>query len=58
MDLKIAISLPVLWDGSFEKNEWGFVNFLIGPNGTGKTLFAAELKKQCQNHGMKLWDNS
>jgi hypothetical protein len=53
MDLKISIPLPVLWDGTFEKNEWGFVNFLIGPNGTGKTLFATELKKQCQKQGMK-----
>lgn len=53
MDLQITVSLPVLWDGAFDKDEWGFVNFLIGPNGTGKTLFAMELKKQCQNHGMK-----
>lgn len=53
MELRITVSLPVLWDGTFEKNEWGGVNFLIGPNGTGKTLFANELKKQCQNQGMK-----
>jgi hypothetical protein len=53
MDLQITIALPVLWDGTFEKNEWGGVNFLIGPNGTGKTLFANELKNQCQKHGMK-----
>lgn len=43
------MSLPVLWGGTFTKNEWGHVNFLIGPNGTGKTLFATELKKKCRN---------
>ncbi len=53
MDLNVTIRLPVLWEGTFEKKDWGYVNFLIGPNGTGKTLFATELKTQCQNQGMK-----
>src|SRR5262245_60779464 len=53
MDLRVNIRLPVLWDGPFEKNDWGYVNFLIGPNGTGKTLFATELRKQCQSQGMR-----
>jgi predicted nucleotidyltransferase len=54
MNLQVRISIPYLWgDQTFQKNEWGFLNFLVGPNGTGKTLFAEQLKQQCQNQGMK-----
>lgn len=53
MELPVTIRLPVLWDGEFKKTEWGFVNFLIGPNGTGKTLFALELKRNLEQHGLQ-----
>ena len=49
MELQIAIQIPFLWDSqTFQKTEWGFVNFLVGPNGTGKTLFAEQLQDQCR----------
>ncbi|NPV81345.1 MAG: AAA family ATPase [Firmicutes bacterium] len=54
MDLTVTIDLPYLWgDQIFKKDKWGTVNFLVGPNGTGKTLFAEKLKTICQAHGMK-----
>lgn len=53
MNINVTIRLPYLWDGTFQKSDWGSVNFLIGPNGTGKTLFAAELKQQCQRQGLR-----
>lgn len=54
MNLAISVSLPFLWGGQvFEKNEWGFLNFLVGPNGTGKTLFTDQLRQQCQVQGLK-----
>jgi hypothetical protein len=37
MDLTVSIELPILWSEPFQKDDWGFVNYLIGPNGTGKT---------------------
>ena len=43
----IIISLPELWSTkTFTKNEWGEINLIVGPNGTGKSLFADELKNQ------------
>lgn len=53
MNLPIQISLPFLWGGeTFQKDEWGVLNFLVGPNGTGKTLFAEQLRAQCQGQGL------
>ncbi|MBD2343892.1 ATP-dependent nuclease [Anabaena subtropica] len=53
MELQVNISLPYLWNGqSFQKNEWGYLNFLVGQNGTGKTLFAEQLNQQCQTQGL------
>jgi ATP-dependent protease Clp ATPase subunit len=44
--IEITIQLPELWgDRSFVKNEWGNINLLVGANGTGKTLFAEQLKR-------------
>lgn len=50
--IEIAIQLPELWEErSFAKNEWGNINLLVGANGTGKTLFAEQLKIQLNNKG-------
>ena len=55
MNLNINISIPDLWgEQRFQKNEWGSINYLVGPNATGKTRFAEQLKKQCQNQGLKV----
>ena len=55
MNLNIDILIPDLWDEKrFQKNEWGNINYLVGPNATGKTRFAEQLKQQCQNQGLKV----
>ncbi|MDF9747941.1 ATP-dependent nuclease [Natrinema salsiterrestre] len=52
MELDVSISLPSLWgDTTFEQDEWGHLNFLIGPNGTGKSLFAEELEDYISSWG-------
>jgi hypothetical protein len=53
MNLAVSIALPDLWgDTVFQKDEWGTINFLVGPNGTGKSLFAEKLKQHCQQQGL------
>jgi len=55
MNLKVNISIPDLWgEQSFQKDVWGSINYLVGPNGTGKTRFAEKLKEQCQSQGLKV----
>jgi hypothetical protein len=54
MKLPITISIPELWGSeTFARDEWGFINFLVGPNGTGKTLFADRMRNQLQNQGLR-----
>lgn len=44
IELGIRVGIPFLWgDRIFEKQSWGKVNFLVGPNGTGKTVLARKL---------------
>jgi hypothetical protein len=53
VDLSVQVSLPFLWgDQAFQKDQWGYLNFLVGPNGTGKTLFAEQLMAQCRHQGL------
>jgi len=55
MELKIDISIPDLWGGQrFQKNDWGSINYLVGPNATGKTRFVEQLKEQCKSQGFKV----
>lgn len=52
--IPINITLPDLWTAkTFTKNEWGEINLIVGPNGTGKSLFADQLKQQVQQQGYK-----
>jgi AAA15 family ATPase/GTPase len=45
LDLPVEIKLDYLWPGQiFRKKSWGNVNFLVGPNGTGKTRFIEHLR--------------
>jgi hypothetical protein len=53
MHLPVEVALPFLWgDQVFQKSEWGFLNFLVGPNGTGKTRFAEQLIMRCEQEGL------
>ncbi|AZB09971.1 hypothetical protein EG344_14695 [Chryseobacterium sp. G0162] len=50
--IPININLPDLWTSkTFTKNDWGEINLIVGPNGTGKSLFADQLKSQIQLNG-------
>ena len=44
MNIEISVELPQLWKGTFSKNKWNPINFIVGPNGTGKTLFSNALR--------------
>ena len=50
----VDISIPLLWgEQHFTKKEWSYINYIVGPNGTGKTLLAEQLKNQFNNGGFK-----
>lgn len=54
IDLQVRIQLPKIWDGTFQKDSWNSINYIVGANGTGKTLFSGELKKALTNLGLKV----
>lgn len=54
MNIPINIQLPKIWQGEFVKNEWNPVNFIVGANGTGKSLLSNELKTQFERKGFKV----
>lgn len=54
MNIDIRIQLPQLWEGEFVKTIWNSVNFIVGANGTGKSLFSDQLKSQLQNQRYKV----
>jgi hypothetical protein len=52
IEKNIDIKIRLLWgDEHFTKNHWGHINYIVGPNGTGKTLLAEQLKQQFNNGG-------
>ncbi len=54
MNIPVTVTIPDLWGSdAFSKTEWGPINFLVGPNGTGKTRFAARLKGLLANANFK-----
>lgn len=54
MNIDIKIHLPQIWEGEFTKSTWNSVNFIVGANGTGKSLFSDQLKDQLANKGYKV----
>ena len=54
IDLQIQIRLPQLWEGTFEKSSWNSINYIVGANGTGKTLFSNELKNALSAQGLEV----
>ncbi len=54
INIPISIKLPKLWGAqTFTKSEWADINLLVGSNGTGKSLFADQLKTNLVNNGFK-----
>jgi hypothetical protein len=54
MNIPVTSKIPDLWgDHEFAKSEWGSINYLVGPNGTGKTRLAEHLKQALERAGFK-----
>jgi AAA ATPase domain len=52
IEIPITIELRQLWAGkTFSKTKWGEINVIVGSNGTGKSLFADQLKLQLHSNG-------
>ena len=49
INIPVKITIPEIWQGTFDKNEWNPINFIVGANGTGKSLFSEKLKQQLQS---------
>lgn len=48
----VAIKLPVLWgEETFTKDRWGYINYIVGANGTGKSLLAEQIKGKFSGDG-------
>ncbi|MFB6317965.1 ATP-dependent endonuclease [Saccharicrinis sp. FJH54] len=48
------IQIPVIWgEKTFKKTQWSEINLIVGPNGTGKSLLAENLKNQLNKKGYK-----
>ncbi len=48
----VDITIPILWGNEhFIKKEWGFINYLVGANGTGKSLLAEQIKNHFNANG-------
>jgi hypothetical protein len=55
INIPISIQIPDLWNTeAFTKSNWGPINLIVGPNGTGKSLFAEQLKIQINQNGYKV----
>ena len=54
MNIPVTVRIQDLWGGQeFSKTEWGGLNYLVGPNGSGKTRFAEPLRQALSKVGMK-----
>ncbi|WP_373033787.1 ATP-dependent endonuclease [Sulfurovum sp.] len=52
IDKNVEIAIPLLWgEERFSKNKWGYINYIVGPNGTGKSLLAEQLRNHFNNSG-------
>ena len=54
INIPVKISVPEIWKGQFEKENWNFVNFIVGANGTGKSLFSEQLKQEMQRNKLQV----
>ena len=54
MNIPVNIEIPQIWPGTFSKNEWNSVNFIVGANGTGKSLFSNSLKNNFNAKDLRL----
>lgn len=52
MKIQVSIQLPQIWQGTFIKNEWSSINYIVGANGTGKTLLSNALRDKLIEGGL------
>lgn len=53
INLPLQVSVPQIWQGAFDKSQWNSINFIVGANGTGKSLFSEQLKNMLVNRGLR-----
>ena len=54
IERSVDITIPLLWgDQHFIKNKWGAINYIVGANGTGKSLLADQLKARFNTDGFQ-----
>jgi len=54
--VRIEVQIPIqdMWGTeNFRKDEWGAINYFVGPNGTGKSRLAEKLLQWLRNHGLR-----
>lgn len=54
INIPVKISVPEIWEGQFEKDNWNPINFIVGANGTGKSLFSVQLNQELQRNNLKV----
>lgn len=55
MQIPIDIQIDFLWgEQHFKKDDWGPITYVVGANGTGKSVFAEQLKKQLKSQKLKV----
>lgn len=55
MNINVDIAVDFLWGNAhFIKNEWDTITYIVGPNGTGKTIVAERLRNQFKISGLKV----
>lgn len=55
MEINVDINVDFLWgDKHFIKNKWGSITYIVGPNGTGKTIVAEKLREQFKKAKLKV----
>ena len=46
MKIPVDIQIDFLWgEQHFKKDDWGPITYIVGANGTGKSIFAEKLKQ-------------
>ena len=55
MQVDIRIEIPEIWGvNQFHKNIWADINYFVGQNGTGKSLFALQLNEKLKQINLKV----
>lgn len=54
MKIDVDINIDFLWgEAHFIKNDWGKITYIVGPNGTGKTIVAEKLREEFKKAKLK-----